>query len=95
MLGKFEGMSLSVSLEDLRDAVNDKDYSKLKCKAHSLKGASGYIGAGGIHYVCYHIQEQFAMEHYDEMILYYPTLIEQAVAYRLYSRQAIAKYKSK
>ena len=55
MLDKFEPLSLIPTLEDLRDAVNEKDYTKIKNKAHSLKGASGYVGAGGIHYSCYHI----------------------------------------
>ena len=49
MLAKFEPLSLLVSLEEMKDAVNDKDYTKIKNKAHSLKGASGYIGAGCIH----------------------------------------------
>ena len=76
MLGKFEPMSLLSSLEELRDAVNDKDYAKIKSKAHSLKGASGYIGAGGIHYSCYHIQEQYLNESFEKMLSYYPTLVE-------------------
>ena len=59
MLAKFEPMSLISTLEELRDAVNDKDYTKIKNKAHSLKGASGYVGAGGIHYTCYQIQENY------------------------------------
>lgn len=55
MLGKFEPMSLLVTLEELADAMNEQDFTKIKNKAHSLKGASGYIGAAGIHYSCYHI----------------------------------------
>jgi HPt (histidine-containing phosphotransfer) domain-containing protein len=94
MLGKFESMSLLASLEEMRDAVNEKDFAKIKNKAHSMKGASGYIGAGGIHYACYHMQEQFLNEQYEEMLSYYPTLIEQSIAFRTYSREAIAKYKS-
>ena len=79
MLGKFESMSLLSSLEELRDAVNERDYAKIKCKAHSLKGASGYIGAGAIHYSCYHMQEKFMNEQYEMMLLYYPTLIEASI----------------
>lgn len=95
MLGKFETMSLLSTMEELRDAVNELDYSKIKNKAHSLKGASGYIGAAGIHYSCYHIQEQYLAENYDKMVQYYPTLIEQVIQFRLYSRQAIAEFHKK
>ena len=55
MLGKLEVLSLNPSLEALAQAVEDRDFPKMKSKAHSLKGASGYIGASCLHYSCYHI----------------------------------------
>ena len=90
MLSKFEPMSLISGLEDMAKAVNDKDWAQVKGKAHSLKGASGYIGAGGVHYACYHIQELFLREDYDEMIQYYPSLVEESIKFRIYSRKLIA-----
>ena len=55
MLGKLEVLSLNPSLKDLAQAVEERDFNKMKSKAHSLKGASGYIGASCLHYSCYHI----------------------------------------
>ena len=86
MLAKFEPMSLLPTLQEMAQAVNEKDYNKIKNKAHSLKGASGYIGAGGIHYACYYMQEWYLHEDYEKVLDYYPTLIELAIAFRIYSR---------
>ena len=58
--------------------------------AHSLKGASGYIGASHLHYACYFIQEHFHNDRFKEMMEYYPTLLEAAVEFRIYSRQILA-----
>lgn len=55
MLGKLEVLSLNPSLEALAQAVEERDFPKMKSKAHSLKGACGYIGASCLHYSCYHI----------------------------------------
>ena len=55
MLGKIEVLSLNPSLEALAQAVEERDFQKMKSKAHSLKGACGYIGASCLHYACYHI----------------------------------------
>ena len=55
MLEQFEDLTLMKNLEEMAKAVNDFNYSAMKEAAHSLKGAAGYIGAGRIHWVCYHI----------------------------------------
>ena len=67
----------------------------MKNLAHSLKGASGYVGASRLHYVCYFIQEHFVFNRFDKMLEYYPSLVEAAIEFKVYSRQIIAKYKSK
>ena len=36
-------------------AVDARDNAAIKGKAHSLKGASGYIAAGPVYYCCYFI----------------------------------------
>ena len=61
MLAKFEDMSLLKCMSDLANDVNEKNFLKIKNDAHSLKGASGYVGAGHIHYACYYIQENFML----------------------------------
>ena len=66
----------------------------MKEGAHSLKGSSGYIGASHIHYACYFIQEHFIFERFPQMMEYYPTLLEAAVEFRIYSRKLLAEFNS-
>ena len=65
MLGKLEKLSLLPALTDIAGAIDDRDFAKYKSKVHSLKGASGYIGASNLHYSCYNIQEFFLAEDYE------------------------------
>lgn len=65
----------------------------MKDLAHSLKGASGYIGASRLHYVCYFIQEHFVFERNEKMLEYYPSLVEAAIEFKKYSRKIIAQFK--
>ena len=72
--------------------MQEKDYRKMKSKAHSLKGASGYIGASCLHYSCYHIQDHFMNQNYDKMLDYYPLLIESAIEFKIESRKLLAEH---
>ena len=55
MLKRLEVMSLVSTMAQVADGLNTKDWAKMKQGAHQLKGTSGYVGAGRMHYVCYHI----------------------------------------
>jgi HPt (histidine-containing phosphotransfer) domain-containing protein len=55
MLGNLEEMSLNQVLTDIIPAFENRDYPNMKALAHSLKGASAYIGASRLHYVCFYI----------------------------------------
>ena len=67
----------------------------MKSKAHSLKGASGYIGASCLHYSCYHIQDKFMAGNYERMLDYYPLLIESAIDFKIESRKILAAHNGK
>ena len=95
MLGKLEILSLNPSLDAMAQAVQDLDYPKMKSKAHSLKGASGYIGASCLHYSCYHIQDKFMAGNYERMLDYYPLLIESAIDFKIESRKILAAHNGK
>jgi len=95
MLSKFEPMSLAPSIVEMAQAVNQLDFLKLKLKAHGLKASSAYVGAGHIHYCCYHMQDEYMQENFQKMLEYYPTLIEHVVYFKLYSRKIMAEKKSK
>ena len=68
------------------------NYKEMMKRAHNIKGSSGYIGAGSIHFACYFIQEHFANEKIDLMCKYYPTLVEAAIEFKIHSRKIIADY---
>lgn len=55
MLKRLETMSLNMCMSQVAEGVNEQDWDQVKQGAHQLKGASGYVGAGRLHYVCYHI----------------------------------------
>ena len=59
MLGRLETMSLHSNMKAIAIAVESQDWNQMKTKAHSLKGACGYVGASRLHYACYFIQEAF------------------------------------
>ena len=69
---------------------DQKDFDEFKKQAHSLKGASSYIGAGFIYYNCYFIQELIINKRYDEVWQYYPCLVEAAIDYSVYHRKLLA-----
>jgi hypothetical protein len=92
MLKVFEGMTLIPRLKEIAEAVDKEDFAGYKAKAHMLKGGSGYIAAGPVHYCCYFIQDNYNSENFDAMIAYYPELIEASIDYIRYSRKIIAEF---
>ena len=95
MLGKLESMSLVPSMKGIADAMVAEDYLDMKAKAHSLKGASGYIGASNVHYSCFQIQAQFEAKNFPGMIEYYPMLVESAIEFKIACRTILAENKGK
>lgn len=91
MLGSLEDMSLNQCLKDLVEAYDNKDYANIKAHAHSLKGASAYIGASRLHYMCYFIQHYYVEGNYEKMLEYYPSLIEASIEFKVYHRKLIAQ----
>ena len=88
-------MSLMSCLNQVSEGLNLEDWNKMKLGAHQLKGASGYVGAGRVHYVCYHIQKAFTKGEHQTMIDYYPLLIEYSIEFKRFSRKYLSDLKSK
>ena len=53
------------------EGMEKKDWTQLKMGAHQLKGASGYVGAGRIHYCCYWIQKAHTANDPVKIVSYY------------------------
>ena len=63
--------------------------------AHSLKGSSGYVGAGKIHYQCYFIQDAYLQNDDETMFSLFPHLIESVIEFKLFATAYILKQKGK
>lgn len=87
--------AVNKTLSEIIKFIDERDWLNIKQKAHALKGSSSYIGAGRLHYVCYYIQDHYILKNYQKMIDYYPSLVEAAVEFKIYSKMIIAKYKNK
>lgn len=83
------------TLNEIIKPIDERDWFNIKQKAHALKGSSSYVGAGRLHYACYYIQDHFYFNNYQKMIDYYPSLVEAAIEFKIYSKTIIAKYKNK
>mmetsp|Transcript_33066 Transcript_33066/g.50723 ORF Transcript_33066/g.50723 Transcript_33066/m.50723 type:complete len:89 (+) Transcript_33066:27-293(+) len=55
MLSSLEDISLRKSLQDIAPEFDANNYEMIKFHAHSIKGASGYVGATHLYYACYYI----------------------------------------
>ena len=82
-------------MKDIIQPYDDNNHKEFMEQAHGLKGASGYIGAGRLHYVCYYIQQLFINEQYQKELTFYPNLVEAAIEFKVYSRTILAKYSKK
>jgi HPt (histidine-containing phosphotransfer) domain-containing protein len=91
MLGNLEDMSLNQCLRDMVNVYDTKDYGNIKALAHSLKGASAYIGASRLHYMCFFIQHHYVEQNFEKMIEYYPSLVESAIEFKTHHRKLIAQ----
>jgi HPt (histidine-containing phosphotransfer) domain-containing protein len=95
MLSNFESMTLTEQMKKIVEPYDNLKYEEVKDVAHGLKGASGYIGAGRLHYVCYFIQENFVYNRLEKEIEFYPSLVEAAIEFKTHSRMLIEKNQGK
>ena len=88
-------MSLDPSMKDIATAINNKDFEQFRNKAHSLKGACSYVGAGFVYYCCSHILEAFTSQNFDLMMYYYPYLVESSIEFKIHAKGMIADFEGK
>lgn len=80
----------------MNDAILVLEYEQMNFVAHTLKVASGYVGAAKLHYVCYYIQAAYHHDRFQEMIDWYPSLVEAVIEFnRYYARYLHKTIKSK
>ena len=85
MLGKFESMTLLASFNEMRDAVNEKDFAKVKNKVYKRRS---WLHRGGRHPLCVLTHAgTISVRTIRKMLSYYPTLIERFIAFRANRRE--------
>ena len=67
----------------------------MKMAAHTLKSASGYVGAGKLHYACYYVQSTWQAQDFKGMIFYYPLVVEACIEFKRFVRRYLAEYNGK
>lgn len=65
-----------------------------KC-TKTLKDASAHVGASRIYFICYLIELEFNKGNYNNMMEYYPCLVEAAIEYKTKYRIIIAQHLGK
>ena len=81
-----------VDLEKVKVAMNSLNYKDLWEAIHSIKGSCAYAGGGRVTEICYHMQLAFHENWFEDMIPFYPKLIEAALEFRVYSKKKLCEY---
>ena len=90
LLERFESIAMEQTMEQLTSSVNIPDFKKMDQAADTLKGASGYVGAGRIYYACHHMNIAYLDKDYMLMVTFYPLIVEAVIEFRRYSRELVA-----
>ena len=91
MLERLEVMSLNSCMEQIAAGMMHQNWTQIKNAAHTLKGSTGYLGAGYIYYACVYIMQAHGEEDFVGMTKYYPLLVEAVVEFKRYSRKLLAE----
>ena len=94
MLGNFLKTALDEIMPKLMMYYDRRDYINFHSAAHTLKGSSGYVAAGRLHYQCYFIQTAYLDNDMQCMMDMYQGLVESAIELKIYSKKIIAGNKS-
>ena len=91
LLPTFEDMSLGKDLIALKVGIDELDFYVVRAKAHSLKGASGYMCARRLYLIAEKLQFDVDRQQTDEVFLDYAILIRQCILVKREIRLEIAK----
>ena len=86
MLSRFEEITLDPIMKGLAECLDNKEGDEaqnacsFKFKAHQLKGAASYMGAGVVYYASNQVQVLYQQNQFKDMYEYYPTIVEAALS---------------
>ena len=79
------------SMESMATHVNNCDLEGMNAVAQQLKMSGQYINAGKLTYACYYLQEAYVNPNAEEMVHYYPLLIEAVCEFKRGVRKYLAE----
>ena len=87
MISDFNSLTLNPCLENLKNAIEEKDNKKVRDGAHTLKGSSTYIGAKRLSNISKEIQFAFDNKNIELGYNLYPKLLEVSILTKIYIRK--------
>ena len=81
LLSSFAEEYCEVEVMKVTEAVRDRDWSGMFRATASLRGSSGYVGAGQIYYACCYVLHASEDNDFTRMKGYHPLLIEAYVSF--------------
>lgn len=87
ILCRFRNQNMLPVINQVSAAMDAFNWNKFRELAHSLKGSSGYVGAGQIQYDCFYIQDFHYKGQIDQMRERYSRLMENVISFIIYSKQ--------
>ena len=74
-----EQMKFFTKFKQCVEANDESAMVDFKNQAHRLKGTSGYVGAGRVHYDCFFVLEAFQKSEFEKQRALYNRLVEDMV----------------
>ena len=93
MLPTFEEMSLGKDLVALKVGMDALDFYVVRAKAHSLKGASGYMCARRLYYIAEKLQFDVDRQQPEDVFMDYGKLIRHCILVKREIRVEICRDK--
>ena len=93
MISQFEAMLLNNSIKSMKEAFEAGDWLKLSQTAHLVKGASGYVGFGRLHYTCASLRLAYMSDQLHQLPNWYQMFIEKIIEAKRYIPQFLHRVK--
>ena len=79
IVSRFEQMTLKGNMQNIKHAIDKGDWGAMNRAVGTIKGVSGVVGAGKVHYACFYIQKAYADGDPSDMVKKYPFLVEAVI----------------
>ena len=67
LLSRFTSQTSNPLMQQMKKALEVSDWEQMAETAGNLRGSSGYVGAGRMHYACYYIEQAYNDNNFTRM----------------------------